>query len=108
MDRPGLLRSLVVALVVSCGLPACTVTHADAGTQAAPADVTAAVKKRLCDERVRDICDLAVTTGSDGTVVLSGRTYTQAEADRAVQIARTTPGVSAVSSKIQALPATPR
>lgn len=67
-----------------------------------------AVRQRLLAERERDLADLDVSVEGDGTVHLSGRTYTLAMADRAVQIARTTPGVTRVRNDILALPETQR
>lgn len=51
------------------------------------------------DKRVSGL-GLAVRA-NDGTVELSGRADSQSQADRAVQIARSVPGVKAVSSEIR-------
>jgi osmotically-inducible protein OsmY len=66
--------------------------------------VADAVRQRLLVQRERELADLEVSVASDGTVRLSGRTYTLAMADRAVQIARRTPGVTRVRRDILALP----
>lgn len=103
---PPALALLVLAFAVGTIMPsACTTTKA---APADPAAVTSAVKARLRAEDVSGLADLGVRTDADGTVWLSGRTYTQAAADRAMQIARTTPGATRVRSNIQALPETPR
>jgi osmotically-inducible protein OsmY len=72
------------------------------------ASLANAVRQRLLAERESELADLQVQVESGGTVRLSGRTYTLAMADRAVQIARTTPGVTRVRSDILALPETQR
>jgi hypothetical protein len=105
-STPG-LTLLALAATGACatvpyGCAATPVTAVDAAT------VTAAVKARLRAENVPELADLAVHTDADGTVWLSGRTYTQAAADRAMQIARTTAGATRVRSNILALPETPR
>jgi osmotically-inducible protein OsmY len=98
-----------VCLLLACA--AACASHAGGGAAPAaivPADVSAAVKQRLRAARERELSDLQVETASDGTVRLSGRTYTQAMADMATQIARTTPGVTRVRSDILAAPETQR
>ncbi|MBS0578546.1 MAG: BON domain-containing protein [Proteobacteria bacterium] len=70
--------------------------------------VADAVHQRRVAENDLEIADIGVAVDSDGTAHLTGRTYTQAKADRAVQIARTTAGVSRVRNEIQSLPSTPR
>ncbi len=108
MLRPrGLLRlilCLLVALLAAC-LPVTRDTPYAPHESAALAD---AVHQRLLAERESELADLGIEVQSDGTVRLSGRTYTLAMADRAVQIARTTPGVTRVRSAILALPETQR
>jgi len=47
------------------------------------------------------LVNVEVDTDSAGAVVLSGKTKTQAEADKAYAIARDTEGVKSVTSKIQ-------
>lgn len=113
MDRqdfsPPALALLALALTAGTLLPsACSTTSTTTATPVDPAAVTAAVKERLLEEGVPELADLQVRTDADGTVWLSGRTYTLANADRAMQIARTTPGATRVRSDIQALPETPR
>jgi osmotically-inducible protein OsmY len=97
-----LILTVSVAAILPCGCATTTAAAVD------PAAVTAAVKDRLRAEDVSGLADLQVRTDADGTVWLSGRTYTQAAADRAMQIARTTPGATRVRSNILALPETPR
>jgi osmotically-inducible protein OsmY len=92
----------------ACGAPLAAATAATATTAVDASVVAAAVKQRLRAEREQELADLTVQVLGDGTVWLSGRTYTQAMADRALQIARTTPGVTRVRSDILAAPETQR
>lgn len=72
------------------------------------ASVAADVGQWLRAERESELEELAVSVDSDGTMRLSGRTYMLAMADRAMPIARTTPGITRVRSDILALPETQR
>jgi hypothetical protein len=111
MPRPGLLLCLPLCLLIacagSCAGVAGSAIHPATAAQQDPS-VADAVRQRLRDERESELADLVVSVDSDGTVRLSGRTYTLAVADRAVQIARTTPGVTRVRNDILALPETQR
>jgi osmotically-inducible protein OsmY len=99
----------IVLLMAVMGLSACAGTAPSRTLSASDrAALTAAVQSRLQAEREQELSDLSVVTEADGTVVLGGRTYTQAKADRAVQIARETPGVSRVRNTITSLPSNPR
>jgi hypothetical protein len=108
MLRPrGLLRlslCLSAAHLVAC-VP---VTRDSPYAPHESAALAEAVHQRLLAERESELADLGIEVQRDGTVSLSGRTYTLAMADRAVQIARTTPGVTRVRSDILALPETQR
>lgn len=63
--------------------------------------ITVKVKAKLADEKMSSLAHIMVDTDSKGEVVLSGNTRTQADADKAVSIARATEGVTSVTSKIQ-------
>ena len=63
--------------------------------------ITTKIKTELAAEKMSSLVDVKVDTDSAGAVVLSGKTKTQAEADKAVSIARNTEGVKSVTSKIQ-------
>lgn len=83
---------------------------APVGAQAADADsaktvvkdsvITTKIKAKLAEEKMSTLTQLKVDTDSKGEVVLSGTVKTQAEADKAVSIARGTEGVTSVVSKI--------
>ena len=111
MSAFGMLLRLPLYLL-SGYLTACVSVTDGAAHPAAPghesSSLADAVRQRLLAERESELADLGVSAQSDGTVRLSGRTYTLAMADRAVQIARTTPGVTRVRSDILALPETQR
>lgn len=63
--------------------------------------ITVKVKAKLADEKMSSLAHIMVDTDSKGDVVLSGNARTQADADKAVSIARATEGVTSVTSKIQ-------
>jgi len=63
--------------------------------------ITAAVKTRLAANHLASLTQLRVDTDLNGVVWLSGTTQTQEAADRAVEIARTTDGVTWVKSTIE-------
>ena len=63
--------------------------------------ITAKVKTKLAEEKMSSLTHIKVDTDSKGAVVLKGTVKTQAEADKAVSIARGTEGVTSVMSNIQ-------
>jgi hyperosmotically inducible periplasmic protein len=62
--------------------------------------ITTEVKATLAADKMRSLATVHVDTDSNGMVVLSGTTRSQGNADKAVEIARTTEGVSSVRSTI--------
>jgi len=63
--------------------------------------ITGKVKARLAAEKMSSLVRVNVDTDAKGAVALSGTAKTQQDADKAVEIARATEGVTSVSSKIQ-------
>lgn len=63
--------------------------------------ITTKIKAKLADEKMSSLAHIKVDTDRKGAVVLSGKTRTQDEADKAVSIARETEGVTSVKSKIK-------
>jgi hyperosmotically inducible protein len=63
--------------------------------------ITTAVKTKLAANHLANVTQLQIETDGDGVVWLSGTTRTQETADRAVEIARTTDGVTEVKSTIE-------
>ena len=62
--------------------------------------ITSKIKTKLAAEKIKSLVHIQVDTDSKGEVVLSGKVRTQAEADKALAIARATEGVTAVESKL--------
>ena len=63
--------------------------------------ITTKVKAKLADEKMSSLKHISVDTDNKGVVVLSGNVSTQADADKAVSIARGTDGVTAVRNDLQ-------
>jgi len=63
--------------------------------------ITTKVKAKLATEKIASLAHISVDTDRDGKVVLSGKVNSQAEADKAVAIAKETEGVAAVTNKLQ-------
>jgi hyperosmotically inducible periplasmic protein len=66
--------------------------------------ITTKVKAKLAAEKMSTLGNISVETDNKGAVALSGYTKSQQEADKAIEIARATEGVSSVTSKIQIKP----
>ncbi len=62
--------------------------------------ITSKVKAKLAAEHITSVERIKVDTDDNGVVWLSGTAKTQAEADKAVSIAKKTEGVASVKSKI--------
>ena len=62
--------------------------------------ITAKIKTELAKDKTVSAMHIKVDTDDMGAVQLSGTAKTQAEADRAVEIARGVKGVSSVDNKI--------
>lgn len=63
--------------------------------------ITAKVKAKLADEKMRSLVHIRVDTDAKGVVVLSGTVRSQEEADKAVSIAQGTEGVTSVKNKLR-------
>jgi osmotically-inducible protein OsmY len=104
---PFLFLALGV-LAASCTAAKNTGTAVGEGTKeaaqqvnqaATDASITAAVKMKMADDPLVGAFDIDVDT-SEGRVTLNGRVKSKAEADRAIQIARSVEGVKVVSSNL--------
>jgi hyperosmotically inducible protein len=62
--------------------------------------ITTKIKSKLAAEHPASAKHIKVDTDKNGVVWLSGTTDTQAEADKAVEIARNTEGVKSVNTKL--------
>jgi hyperosmotically inducible periplasmic protein len=69
------------------------------GQVATDASITAAVKMKMADDPLVGAFNIDVDT-KDGKVTLNGKVKSKAEADKAVQIARSVDGVKSVSSNL--------
>ena len=65
------------------------------------AAITAKVKSELAENRLGSVLHIRVDTDHHGVVTLSGTAKTQAQADKAVQIARGVDGVVRVENRIK-------
>jgi hyperosmotically inducible protein len=63
--------------------------------------ITAKIKASLAETKLSSLMHIRVDTDNKGTVVLKGKVKTQEEADKAIEIARNTEGVTSVASKIK-------
>lgn len=63
--------------------------------------ITSKIKARLAEEKVGSLARVRVDTHGRGVVMLSGKVRSQEEADRAIEIARGTEGVTTVSSRMR-------
>ena len=71
------------------------------GTFVKDSIITTKVKAKLAAEHPASAKHVKVDTDKNGVVWLSGTTDTQAEADKAVEIARNTEGVKSVNAKLK-------
>ena len=62
--------------------------------------ISSAVKSKLTAESVKSYSTIQVDADANGTVLLKGTVDTQAEADRAVALAKQTENVKSVNSEI--------
>lgn len=99
-------NSIAACLVLAAFL-APSLSHADSdsdrshpGTFVKDSVITMKVKAKLADEKMKSLMHIQVDTDNRGAVVLSGKTRTQQDADRAVSIAKDTEGVTSVTSTI--------
>jgi len=63
--------------------------------------ITTKIKSKLAAEHPGSVKHISVDTDKNGVVWLSGTTDSQAEADKAVEIARNTEGVKSVNAKLK-------
>jgi osmotically-inducible protein OsmY len=88
---------LGLALVAGC---ASTAKHESTGEYMDDTTLTTKVKAKFVDDKAVNAMNINVETFK-GTVQLSGFANNQAEADRAVQLARNTEGVKSVKNDIR-------
>lgn len=102
MNAKPILASLIAASLAGPVFVNAEEPAADSQTQfVKDSAITAAVKSKLAANHLASTTQWRVDTDGNGVVWLSGTTRTQEAADRAVEIARTTEGVSWVKSSIE-------
>ena len=63
--------------------------------------ITAKVKAKLAAEKISTLAHIRVDTDTNGMVVLRGTVHNDQEAEKAVQIAKGTEGVTSVTSNLR-------
>jgi Predicted periplasmic or secreted lipoprotein len=96
-----------MSLVLASALLAPVVSHADGDTDRThpvsfvkDSIVTAKIKAKLAAEHMGSLAQIKVDTDAHGAVELSGYARTEAQAEKAVQIAKATEGVTSVHSSV--------
>jgi len=102
----NLCTAVLLAMSLPIGLAACapTETRQSTGAYIDDAVITTRVKTELAKDPVAKATQVQVET-YNGVVQLSGFVDSQQSADRAVELARGVPGVSAVRNDIRVKPA---
>jgi hyperosmotically inducible protein len=101
--KPTSIATLLILAAFLAPVAAIADTDSDRshpGTFVKDSVITTKVKAKLADEKMSSLLHIDVDTDNRGAVVLSGRAKSQREIDRAVSIARSTDGVTAVTSTI--------
>jgi hyperosmotically inducible protein len=90
--------SYLIAAIAAVALAGPAAFAADAYSQDSP--ISTAVKSKLTAESVKSYSTIQVDADANGAVRLKGTVDTQAEADRAVALAKQTENVKSVNSEI--------
>ncbi|MGB4497517.1 MAG: BON domain-containing protein [Methylococcaceae bacterium] len=101
MNTRKIFKNLFLSLLLLTALPACTenTKRESTGESFDSAVLTTKIKSTFVGDSRLKALDINVKTYK-GIVQLSGFVDTQAEADRAVQLARTVKGVKAVNNSL--------
>lgn len=101
MNAKKIIKSLFLSLLLLSAMPACTenTKRESTGEYFDDAVLTTKIKSTFVGDSRLKANDINVKTYK-GIVQLSGFVDTQAEADRAVQLARTIKGVKAVNNSL--------
>jgi hyperosmotically inducible protein len=100
LNTRGLVAAALLGLTVAAAGCAGTATTKSTGDVVDDATIATKVKAKLIEDPVVKAMNIQVETFK-GTVQLSGFASSQAEADRAVQLARETSGVRSVKNDIR-------
>lgn len=101
-----------IASICALGLPLAGFAADGYGVNAPPSatgertesTITGKVKAKLAMEQDVSAMNITVTTDDKGVVTLSGTARTQDEADKAISLAQSVDGVTAVQNNIQVSP----
>lgn len=101
MNTKNFIKSVLVSVLLLAVIPACTenTKRESTGESFDSAVLTTKIKSTFVGDSRLKANDISVETYK-GVVQLSGFVDTQAEADRAVQLARTVKGVKAVNNSL--------
>ena len=99
----SLLLVLVLLAVSACAGTRLGVSSGVSSQEYAALDLIAKVKTALLNDAVVGARRIDVHAAA-GDIILSGRVASEAERDRAVQIARSVDGVTSVSSRLEIRP----
>lgn len=103
MNTKFIVTALMTGALLGPGLGFAADTDADTshpGHFIKDSAITTAIKTKLAADHISSLTRIKVDTDMDGVVWLSGATKTQAAAERAVEIARSTDGVVRVKNDI--------
>jgi hyperosmotically inducible protein len=92
--------AFLAVTLVSAGGCASTASHQSTGEYFDDTVITTKVKTAIVEDPLTKVLDIKVTT-YNGEVQLSGFVSSQAEADRAVELARGVEGVKSVKNDMQ-------
>lgn len=98
------LKSLLIIGVLSMPVAAFAADGDPVGTTLGDAVITTKVKAEFAKDKHVSASDIKVETDSNGLVQLSGTAKTQAEADKAVMLAKNIKGVTSVKNEIVVTP----
>ena len=98
------LKTLLIVGALSLPLAAFAAEGDTVGTKVGDAVITTKVKAEFAKDKAVSVTAIKVETDSNGLVQLSGTAKSQAEADKAVVLAKNVKGVTAVKNDIVVAP----
>ena len=98
------LKSLLMISALALPMAAYAADGDTVGTKVGDAVITTKVKAEFAKDKAVSATAIKVETDSNGLVQLSGTAKTQAEADKAVVLAKNVKGVTAVKNDIVVTP----
>lgn len=96
----NVFKSLLLISVLALPMAGFAADGDSVGTKVDDAVITTKVKAAFAKDKVVSATDISVETDSNGLVQLSGHAKSKAEADKAVTIAKSVKGVTAVKDEI--------